>query len=284
MSVFQPTDQWPTALRALNYVLIEINTENVSGRIRSSRRFPFRRLLRPDPMPHQAIDPFSRMQTSRAKRETSGMTAVRLARGHTIQPAADAKRAHHRVASGLVTVEVVLSPGRRQILSFNRPGDTFILSQEAGLDGLQARAILPSAVWLCPPDPGLPGCDCPLAHLASHRDNAAPWQLWQHSIMLGRLTADERVATFLLEQMHRAQVGEGHSMRLLLPMTRQDMADYLGLNADTLSRVLARFQANGIISLHGRSGVDVQLLRELEDLSPFAAMLKRLANTVLVVA
>jgi CRP/FNR family transcriptional regulator, nitrogen fixation regulation protein len=68
-----------------------------------------------------------------------------------------------------------------------------------------------------------------------------------HMLLLGRATACEKVARFLLELADRFSEGDF----LILPMSRQDMADYLGLTIETISRVLGRLQADGVIELSG---------------------------------
>jgi CRP/FNR family transcriptional regulator len=70
--------------------------------------------------------------------------------------------------------------------------------------------------------------------------------------MLGRQKAETRVANCLLNfgQRYRQQ---GHTdMSFRLPMSRQDMGDYLGLSLETISRLLSRFQAEGLLRVQGR--------------------------------
>ena len=65
-------------------------------------------------------------------------------------------------------------------------------------------------------------------------------------LLLGRKTALEKVSDFLIEMEQRS--GSGH---INLPMTRSDIADYLGLTIETVSRVLGRMQDNGRLTLSG---------------------------------
>ena len=66
----------------------------------------------------------------------------------------------------------------------------------------------------------------------------------QHTLLLA-MTAPQRMACFLIEMLRR--LGERHIVEL--PMSRQDIADYLGLSIETVSRAFARFEASGLISL-----------------------------------
>src|SRR4029078_13044710 len=83
----------------------------------------------------------------------------------------------------------------------------------------------------------------------------------KHMLLLGRKSAPERVATFLLDMAGRLS-GSG---TLELPMSRQDIADYLGLTIETVSRTLSQLQRDDIISnpstrgvvLRDRSALDV---------------------------
>ena len=64
-----------------------------------------------------------------------------------------------------------------------------------------------------------------------------------HMVLLGRLTAEEKLASFLVEMKKRWARIAGHEQGLIrLPMGRQDIADYLGLTIETVSRVINQMQ------------------------------------------
>ena len=67
----------------------------------------------------------------------------------------------------------------------------------------------------------------------------------RHILLLGRKCAQERIATFLLDMA--ARLSRGGDMEL--PMTRQDIADYLGLTIETVSRTLAQLERDGLIAI-----------------------------------
>jgi CRP/FNR family transcriptional regulator/CRP/FNR family nitrogen fixation transcriptional regulator len=104
-----------------------------------------------------------------------------------------------------------------------------------------------------------------LARLAA-TDSGLARALWQmsvrafqrsedHALILARQGATERVAAFLLDYADRV----GAADVLDLPMTRQDMADHLGLTIHTVSRTLSQLQDQGLIE--ARSTRHVRLLR-----------------------
>jgi CRP/FNR family transcriptional regulator, anaerobic regulatory protein len=90
-----------------------------------------------------------------------------------------------------------------------------------------------------------------LLEVASNELVAAQEQM----LLLGRKTARERLASFLLAQS-RQGMPCGHSrQRFRLPMTRVDIADYLGLTIETVSRTLTRLRAEGLIDIVSQSGL-----------------------------
>jgi CRP/FNR family transcriptional regulator, nitrogen fixation regulation protein len=151
----------------------------------------------------------------------------------------------YKVVSGAVRSYKVLSDGRRQIGAFYLPGDIFGL--EVGEQHTaSAEAITESKVLLVKRSA--------LVALAG-RDNAVAQRLWrmaaaelqraQEHIMLLIKTAQERVAGFLLEMAAR-NAGAGE---VELPMSRQDIADYLGLTIETVSRTLTQLENSGAIAV-----------------------------------
>jgi CRP-like cAMP-binding protein len=151
----------------------------------------------------------------------------------------------YRVVSGAVRTYKVLSDGRRQIGAFYLPGDMFGL--EIGEEHtFSAEAITDSKVLVIK--------RTALVSLAA-RDNEVARQLWtltgrelervQDHILLLVKTARERVVSFLLEMAGRLSA----SNVVELPMSRQDIADYLGLTIETVSRTLSHLEHAAAIEL-----------------------------------
>jgi len=70
---------------------------------------------------------------------------------------------------------------------------------------------------------------------------------YQHVVLLGRLTAYERVATFMLDLARRRRQSTHDDRTVELPMTRRDLADYFGLTVETVSRVMSGLKRKGVI-------------------------------------
>jgi len=151
----------------------------------------------------------------------------------------------YKVMSGAVRTYKVLNDGRRQISAFHLPGDIFGL--EAGDDHtFSAEAISQTTVLFIKRST--------VTALAAKDSNVAR-QLWnltacelqrmQDHVMLLIKSAQERVVSFLL-QMARRIPGANE---IELPMSRQDIADYLGLTIETVSRTLTQLETRATISL-----------------------------------
>ncbi len=151
----------------------------------------------------------------------------------------------YKVVSGAVRTYKVLNDGRRQIGSFYLPGDIFGL--EVGDEHtFSAEAVMDCKVLVIKRSA--------LVSLAG-RDNRVARQLWtmaagelqraQDHIMLLIKTAQERVAGFLIEMSAR----NSGASEVDLPMSRQDIADYLGLTIETVSRTLTQLENSGAIAV-----------------------------------
>jgi CRP-like cAMP-binding protein len=94
-----------------------------------------------------------------------------------------------------------------------------------------------------------------------------------HSATLSQLNGEERVATFLVELALRAGVKSSGGAAFDVPLSRRELALYIGLNADTLSRITSRLRSAGLISRSERNRIVVRDVRELMRLTPAAGSL-----------
>jgi CRP/FNR family nitrogen fixation transcriptional regulator len=154
----------------------------------------------------------------------------------------------YRVVEGAVRTYKLMRDGRRQIGEFHLAGDFF------GLDigerhRLSAEAVKDSKLLIFRRRQ--------VEALAAGNPQAAH-ELWlitanhlrhaeEHMLLLGRKTALERLAAFLLEMDGR----NGASGSVELPMLRRDIADYLGLTLETVSRSFSELQSEGAVELDG---------------------------------
>jgi CRP/FNR family nitrogen fixation transcriptional regulator len=84
----------------------------------------------------------------------------------------------------------------------------------------------------------------------------------EHLLVLGRQNALERVAAFLADMAER----QGGLRQVELPMSRNDIADYLGLTIETVSRVFTRLKHDGVIRLPSLRSVEIVKRQALHDL------------------
>ncbi|MGY4622821.1 CRP-like cAMP-binding protein [Bradyrhizobium sp. USDA 4486] len=143
----------------------------------------------------------------------------------------------------------LLPDGRRQIVGFPLPGD-FLGMNISGRHNFSADV---GAVTVCQ------FAKTPFGRFIEDRpyllrriNELAIRELSQardHMVLLGRRSADEKVATFLLGWRERLFALKGTSGTIPLSMRRQDIADYLGLTIETVSRTFTRLQRHGAIEI-----------------------------------
>jgi CRP/FNR family transcriptional regulator, nitrogen fixation regulation protein len=152
----------------------------------------------------------------------------------------------YKMVSGVVRVSKLLPDGRRQISAFHMPGEMFGFEADE-THHASAEAIVPTKViafkW-----GGLPsaGRESPsfLRELLN-RTVIGLRHTQDHLLLLGRKNALERLVAFLLEM--DARTGSSHVLDLAMP--RHDIADYLGLTLETVSRMFAELKELGAIKL-----------------------------------
>jgi len=166
----------------------------------------------------------------------------------------DDKALHlYEVAEGQVMLYRLLADGRRQVVDILSPGDLFGQSM-TGLYDCSAEALMDGQLRV------IESRDVQQSsELLGHVNRCLMQRieaLHSHAVLLGRKSASERVASFLMRFVpNRGTVGcagprvGGDSATVVLRMTRQEIADYLGLTIETVSRVLSNLKRRGIIRL-----------------------------------
>lgn len=152
----------------------------------------------------------------------------------------------YKVISGVVRVSKLLPDGRRQISAFHMPGEMFGFEADE-LHHASAEAVVPTKVIAYRWD-GVLNAERQSASFVRELLSLTVLGLrhtQDHLLLLGRKNALERLAEFLLEMSARM----GGSAVLDLAMPRHDIADYLGLTLETVSRMFAELRDRGAIRL-----------------------------------
>jgi len=191
---------------------------------------------------------------------------VNFARGKTIFNDGENARYSYKVVEGAVRLSKIMVDGRRQIAEFALPGD--MIGLEYGeLYELSAEAVTPVTL---------------VRYQRSHIERLSDefpdvrhelmgilrrgWTSAQaHLVMLGRQTAKERMAAFLIALANHRGVRAGQPLGL--PMGRQDIADYLGLTIETVSRTLTELKQEHVLGIPDRHHIVIRDLDTLEALA-----------------
>ncbi|HUW73835.1 MAG TPA: Crp/Fnr family transcriptional regulator [Methyloceanibacter sp.] len=206
---------------------------------------------------------------------------VRTRRGQTLPLSIDASEAVFVVRSGALMLHLTVPQGLRQVVSVLQPGDVFrgAFAPQAASAHLTAvsRGEVLRFRWSAFRDFA---ASTPAVQ-RYYDDRTAQQTALQaiHTTAIGRFDCQQRVATFLTELALRtgARAPNG-GLAFEMPLSRTDMADYLGLNADTLSRTMSRLRASGLLSHPERHRALVRDFEALAALSPAAASLRALCG------
>jgi len=171
------------------------------------------------------------------------------------QPAGD----FFNITAGTAKLYKMLPDGRQQITGFAGVGhflglavsDTYAFTAEAIEPIELCRFSRPKLRTLLDDFPLL---EKRLLETACNELVAAQEQM----LLLGRKTARERVASFLATRRAEASLCGNHGSTITLPMTRTEIADYLGLTIETVSRTLTKFKQEGKISLPSRDEITIK--------------------------
>ncbi|PSC06675.1 transcriptional regulator [Alsobacter soli] len=169
----------------------------------------------------------------------------------------DEARSLYVILEGAVMLSKLLPDGRRQIIELLGPGDIFGLSTNR-LSDVTAETVLPARIVVY--DRHTAESSAALQRLVSERMKAQICALHDHAVLLGRKTAVERVATFLMRLVpNRGGAGcagplserRPDQANVRVPLTRQEIADYLGLTLETVSRAFSQLKREGFL-VYGR--------------------------------
>jgi len=162
----------------------------------------------------------------------------------------------YQVKTGAIRSYKLLADGRRQIGAFHLVGDVFGF-ENAGVHRFTAEAVVETTARLFKRQSfeGMATTDalllCDLIRLTTRNLKHAE----NHLLLLGRKTAVEKVAAFLVEMGER-----NGTDNIALPMSRRDIADYLGLRLETVARALTQLKKAGALSFTHRNHREIILL------------------------
>jgi CRP-like cAMP-binding protein len=186
---------------------------------------------------------------SLADRLGAGTPRTVDARDHVFR---DGDRASHiyKVEVGHVCIYRMVHDGRRQVMDFAYPGDVVGLGA-LGSHAANAQATTKTRIRCVP---------VATLHEIARHDHRLGLELYEAMsrellqarellFTVSQRTAAERLAGFLLALWRRNERRGGHSDEIVLPMTRTDIADFLGLTIETVSRTFTKFRNDGLIDL-----------------------------------
>lgn len=190
---------------------------------------------------------------------------ARFRKGQTVFSEGAAAQHFYEVVAGTVRTSQLLKDGRRQIDAFHLKGDLFGF-ESSSWHRVGAEAIDDVTLRIYPRSQleRMLAEDSEFAQRVVAAMMRSIERAQSHMLLLGRKSALERIATFLLDMSGRLS----EMSHLDLPMSRSDIADHLGLTIETVSRTLTQLERKGVIELpsHRRSIIlrDRTALRRLD--------------------
>jgi CRP/FNR family nitrogen fixation transcriptional regulator len=167
----------------------------------------------------------------------------------------------YQVKTGAVRSYKLLTDGRRQIGAFHLVGDIFGL-ENGSVHRFTAEAVVKTTVRLIKRQSleAVAESDAVVTRNLLSLTTSKLEHAENHMLLLGRKTSLERVAAFLIEMDARLTA----TGVVALPMSRRDIADYLGLTLETVSRALSRLQREGVLAFIGHNQREIVLRDRLQ--------------------
>jgi len=204
---------------------------------------------------------------------------VRTRRGQSVSLSVDGAETVYVVRTGTLMLRVAFPEDLRQVISLLYPGDVFRSAFAPPAASARLSAVSPGEAlrfrWAAFGDLAAKTPDIDRFYKEAVAKQTARAAI--HMAAVGRFDCRQRVATFLLELALRTGVrSPSGGLDFQIPLNRTEVADYLGLNADTLSRTMSRLRASGVVSHPERNRGLVRDISELAALTPAAPSLMAL--------
>ncbi len=185
------------------------------------------------------------------------ISIVSCHRGQEIYGPGDPVDEWYCVVSGLARISAVTAHGRRRIIDFLLPGDFFgmtaqdrhAMAVDVVIDGTRIARLPRRGVEM------IANADPEVGRMLREMAFKAVSRLQARILILGRTTAIEKVGAFLVEMSER--LPDRSAEVIALPMTRYDIADYLAISVETVSRALTDLKHSGTIRLSGTRQVRI---------------------------
>lgn len=192
-----------------------------------------------------------------------------LQRGEFLYHEGDEFRALFAVRSGSVKVFSIDDEGDEQVIGFYLPGEIL------GMDAIDSRMHISTAKALetasiCElPYSAMEDLSATIRNLQVHMYKLLSREIridQELQMLLAKKTAEERIGAFLMNLSMRYEERKLSSTRFRLPMARSDIANYLGLAVETVSRIFTRLQTAGMLKVEGKE-VEILNRKSLCDLA-----------------
>jgi CRP/FNR family transcriptional regulator, anaerobic regulatory protein len=201
---------------------------------------------------------------------------LRLRRGQTMELGVNGRETAFIIRSGALVLDLRLPGTPRQVVDLLLPGDVLRSSFVPSDANARLASVSATEVWrlrwsvlkaLGADDPALAGFI--ETSMAAQMARQA-----LHIATIGRLTGEQRVATVLTDLALRSGItATAREVGFNMPFSRRDIADYLGLNPDTVSRIISGLRSQGILARSERRRTVVRDIRALAALTPAAPSL-----------
>jgi CRP-like cAMP-binding protein len=182
---------------------------------------------------------------------------------------------------GVLAIDVFPTKEHRQIVDFLMPGDIITTASWLARAGVSIRAITNASLFCLNEEAVATRVDdCEKYRLCFAQSQAQLTRSNVHQLVIGHLDAESRVASFLITLALRMTTGLSAGVLLDIPMSRDDIADHLAMNHDTLSRIMMRFETRGLIVRLNRHAIRINNLESISKLTPIEALLSSTLNRV----
>jgi len=207
---------------------------------------------------------------------------LRLRRGQTVALSLDGSETAFLIRSGALVLDLTLPGTPRQVVDLLLSGDVLRSSFVPADANARLTAVSATEVWRLRWSvlKVLAGADPTLAGFLETSIAAQMARQALHIATIGRLTGEQRVVTVLTDLALRSGITPtAGEVGFTMPFSRRDIADYLGLNPDTLSRIISSLRSQGILARSERRRTVVRDVRALAALTPAAQSLTAITDS-----